>query len=174
VMNLTASYAGSVGSGNQTHTYNINGTFSYVRQSDGAPLVTVRVNGGSTLAVGGTATTWGSAGAMFGSDFAAGSDNGVAYDTSGLELHMIQQGLSPSQYGFSFQNLIEDFSFSMTLVSRAGQQVEIDPNSRLPLSWESEASYSGHVVAIPTPGAAGLMGLTALGAAKRGRRRRTR
>lgn len=172
LVNLTATYSGSIGAGSaQTHVYDLTGTFSFVRASDNFPLVNVAVNSGSRLAIGGTGTSWSSAGSMFGSDAASGGLSGVDYDTLGLQNVMSTSGFPDGAYGFSFVNILEDFGFTLTMTNAGGGPVAIDAGTRLPTApWSAEASYSGHVVGVPAPGAAAGLAVGGLVLARRRRR----
>jgi hypothetical protein len=173
LLDLTATHAGSTGSGSaMTHFYSLTGTFTFVRASDGVPLVTAQVNGGSMLALGGNMDSWNSAGTMFGSDGAAGDPMGVNYQTSGLSAHMQGASVNPSLYGLSNAYIDEDFSFSLTFLNSDGERVALDPQTRLPMSsWEAEASFSGHMIEIPSPTVAGGLALAGMGLMGRRRRR---
>lgn len=173
LVNLTATYSGSIGSGSaQTHVYDLTGSFSFVRASDSAPLVNVAVNSGSRMTIGGTGTSWGSAGSMFGSDAASGGLVGVDYDTFGLIQAMFDAGSNPQPYGLdNFANILEDFGFTLTMTNANGGPVAIDAGTRLPTApWSAEASYSGHVVGVPAPGAAAGLAVGGLMFARRRRR----
>ncbi len=168
VVNLTATYSGSIGVGEQTHVYGVTGSFSFLRAGDNFPLLVVQVNGGSSLTISGTSTTWNSAGSIAGSD-AAGGPSAVDYTDFGMQEHLSGLGIAPGAYGMSFTNIMEDFSFTMTMVNASDGPVGLDAGHLPTGAWEAEASFSGHAVGVPAP-AAGT-GLAVLALASRRRRR---
>lgn len=169
IANLNATYAGSVGVGDQTHVYNVTGTFMFVKASDSSQLLTVTVNAGSTLTIGGTSSSWSSVGSIFGSD-AAGGQPAITYNDLGIQQHLIGLAINPFDYGLWFGNVNEDFGFSMTLVNASGGPVALDANHIPTGVWQSESSFSGHSVGVPTPGAAAGLAVGGLVGFRRRRR----
>lgn len=172
LINLTATHATSIPVlGAEIHTYSVTGTYTFVHPTTGIPLLNVAVNGGSELVVLGTATTWGSAGSINGSD-AAGGANAVNHShTADLLTYAQSIGQGLAGYGFLAAYMQESFGFTLSNANADGGIISLDAMSHLPTtSWGSEASYSSRAVGIPAPGAA-CLGVLAVGLGSRRRRR---
>jgi MYXO-CTERM domain-containing protein len=189
--NLTASYLSSAnifGSLWQ-HTYRVTGSFSFLDAVTGNLLLRADIldNSGGILTVPGGANTWSSVGAVLGADSFPGTA-GIQYTaTSDLVTAMggaaaaamynivipsgntQQVSVGPDDFGFDLTVLNVPAAGSQTPVP--GAQVALNPQTFLPTqAWASESSFSGSAVGgIPTPGAAALMGLGGLVAARRRR-----
>lgn len=171
VIDLTATHVASTPIGSAfSHVYSITGSYAFVHPSTGVPLLQVQINpGSSNLTISGAASSWGSAGSIFGSDAAAGGANGVNYTDTGFAAYMSSLGFNPTLYGLS-GFAMEDFAFTMTNANAGGGSVALDSISHLPTTaWSSEASHSGHSL-VPAPGAAGLLGAAAVAGTRRRRR----
>lgn len=171
------------------HNYQVTGTFSFLDAVSGATLLTATVGTANSPAIltvpGPNASTWSTSGAVLGSD----SFNVVTYTAFPALVTAINAlgGPTAAQYGINIPagstsvDSIgpDDFGFTLTTINVntavppstvLGPAVALGAN-KVPLqNWASEGSYSGSAVGgIPTPGAAGLLGLGLLVGARRRR-----
>ena len=172
------------------HSYQVTGSFSFLDAVSGATLLSASVgtaNNPALLTVPGpNASTWSTSGAVLGSD----SFNVVTYTAFPALVTAINAlgGPTALQYGIEIPTGAasadsvgpnDDFGFTLTTINvntsnppstGIGSNVALGAN-KVPLqNWASEGSYSGSAVdGIPTPGAAGLLGLGILVAARRRR-----
>lgn len=140
-----------------THSYALNGSFSF--SQGGSNLLTCTITDGALVALGGAAT-WGSTDTILGSD----NPGSVAYTWLGADL--------PAYGVFNGTSVgTDDAAFTLTFLQNAlGSGAALNPANMLPGgNWTSEGSFSGTAFFIPAPGSLSLLGLTALAA---GRRRR--
>lgn len=162
-----------------THTYGVIGFFEFRQQGTGNLLVRVDVGGPvpgtpGVMAVPGTRTTWSSTGAVIGSD----SFTNVTYTATDSLVGLLGGAATAAQYGVVIapgQTQVQsatpdDFSFDLTVLNNGtlGADVALDSNFRPTTGFFSEGSYSGFTN-IPTPGAAAMLGLGTLLAARRRR-----
>ncbi len=174
-VNLTAAYANSQPVGGAfTHVYTVSGQYSFVDPNTSTELMRVTIApGSSNMTVLGSASDWGSAGSIFGSDAAFGGPGGVDWSThAALAAYATSLSIDLAPYGLTSPGYVnEDFGFTMTLLGSGPGPVSIDPTTRLPLAnWGSEASHSSHATPVPAPMSAAAMGLAALAAVRRRRR----
>lgn len=160
------------------HSYSVtNGpgssfAFRFNDLTTGQTLLTASLDAGSqgVFSVVGTNSSWGTAGAIRGSDSFAT----VTWTaTQALVNKLLAMGVNPAAYGIFAGSSVspDDFGFDLTaLLSVTGGGVAINSQTHLPTGgWQSEGSFSGSAGAIPTPAAGGL---AALGLILAGRRRR--
>lgn len=160
------------------HTYSItnapgqNFAFRFTDLS-GVELLRASIDSPSqgVFSVPGTASTWSTAGGLRASDTFA-SVTWTA--TQALVNRIIAAGANPLSYGIRADSsvAIDDFAFDLTrLLNPNGGSLAIDSQTKLPTTaWSSEGSFSGTASGgIPTPGAASLMALAGLLAARRRR-----
>lgn len=171
------------------HSYQVTGSFSFLDAVSGATLLTASVGTANSPALltvpGPNATTWSTSGAVLGSD----SFNVVTYTAFPALVTAINAlgGPTAAQYGIQIPTGAasvdsvgpDDFGFTLTTINvntSNPPSTVIGPNvalgaNKVPLqNWASEGSYSGSAVGgIPTPGAASLLGLGVLLAARRRR-----
>jgi hypothetical protein len=171
------------------HNYLVTGSFSFLDAVSGATLLTATIgaNGPAVLSVPGpNANTWSTAGAVLGAD----SFGVVTYTAFPALVNAINAlgGPSAADFGLiipagssSVDSLgPDDFGFDLTVINvpnagapnlPSGINVALGTN-KVPLqNWASEGSYSGSAAGgfIPAPGAAALLGLGGLIAARRRR-----
>jgi hypothetical protein len=140
-----------------THSYALNGTFSF--SQGGTDLLRCTITDGAMVALGGQAT-WGSTDTILGSD----NPGSVEYTWLGADL--------PGYGVFNGASIgIDDAAFTLTFLQSAlGSGVALNPANMLPGDeWTSEGSFSGTAFFIPSPGALALLGIGGLAT---GRRRR--
>lgn len=156
---FTIAHQGStlVAPGIFTHTYSLNGTFTFTGAT--GLLLRVDIEGGAMVALGGQ-NAWGSTDTILGSD-----DPGeVTYTWSGGDL--------PLYNVFNGESIgTDDAAFTLTFLQTAlGAGVGLDPTTRLPTtSWNSEGSFSGTAFFVPAPGASALLALAGMTALRRRR-----
>lgn len=130
-----------------THSYSLNGSFTFSGAS--GPLLKVSITDGAMVALGGR-DTWGSTDTILGSD----NPGSVEYSWLGSDL--------PGYGVFNGTSVgIDDASFTLTFLNSAlGSGVTLDGTTFLPnAEWTSEGSFSGTAFFVPAPGAVGLIGL---------------
>jgi hypothetical protein len=147
-----------VAPGVYTHSYALNGTFSF-RQA-GNDLLRGTITDGAMVALGG-GVSWGSTGTILGSD----DPGSVEYTWLGADL--------PAGYGvFNGTSVgIDDAAFTLTFLQSAlGSGVSLHPITLLPLGeWTSEGSFSGTAFFVPAPGSITLLGAAGLAGSRRRR-----
>ncbi|MBY0262958.1 MAG: hypothetical protein K2Q20_11475 [Phycisphaerales bacterium] len=180
VSNLVATPAASIPdpvfANRFTHVYGVTGSFSFFQQGTGNLLVRVDIAGNtpSVLTVPGSRNAWSSAGAVIGSD----AFTSVTYTATSTLAALLGGASTAAQYGViipsgqsqASSTATDDFSFDLTVINNGtlGSDVALDSNGRPTTSFFSEGSYSGFAN-IPAPGAATLLGLGTLLAARRRR-----
>lgn len=156
------------------HVYAVNGTVRFVNPS--APMqdwVTIsfgsaNAGGGdpARLSVVGPRSSWGSAGAIFGSS----SFGKVTYTASSAFTTLLNglaavNGDTAATYGIATGSTSTntDASFTLTRINQgiaasalSGGNVQVDANDLPTSAWRAESSYSGSAV-IPAPGSAALL-----------------
>jgi hypothetical protein len=153
------------------HSYRVTGTFSF-NDMMGNALLTVNVGPtAGVLNVPGTATTWGTSGAVLGADSYAD----VTYVESSALVTAMGGTSAAAGYGVvaGSSGGPDDFGFTMSVLNSGsvGAGVPIDPTTKAPtMAWRAESSYSGSAF-IPSPGATALIGVAGLLVGLRRRRR---
>ncbi len=156
-----------IGGGFFVHTYHASGFFKFDDFSSGAPVVKVFFEGAIMTAVGGAAS-WGSTGALLGSD----DFTSVTYES---HIHMPAYGLFAGATSIG----PDDFGFDLSVINHSGL-IPYTPHpstngvalgsDMLPLvQWWAESSYSGSAVFVPSPSSMALLGLAGLVAVRRRR-----
>ncbi len=141
-----------------THTYRVNGSFTFLSQT-GIPMLRCTVTEGELTATGG-ALSWYTEAMLH-----AGSTSGIGSATyEWLPDRILGYNVRRAFYGVS------DVEFRLGSVNMGGADVALDPETYLPGgTWVAESSFHGQNREIPAPGAAVVIGL---GALMIGRRRR--
>jgi len=178
--NLTATWANdnNVAGSLWMHTYTVSGTFGFSNPVNGDQYLKVTIGSGSpgVFTVPGTQTSWSSTGAVLGADSFAD----VTYTFYPALIAALGGGPSAMTYGISVPNGIsgdstgpDDFAFDLSVMNAGtmGINVMLNPQTHLPTTtWKSESSFSGSATGlVPTPGAAGLLGLAGLATLRRRR-----
>ena len=161
------------------YTYDlVQGGVTFVDNATGNILLTASLSNGLVAAIGnGTVTPNGVTGARWGS-----TDTIQVNDDAGSAVYRWFGPDLPSYSLFSGSDSVgpDDLGFTLTVINTDGRRplpasaprgVALDSLTFLPTSeWVSEGSYSGSAYFVPTPGAAALMGVAGLFAARRQRR----
>ena len=147
-----------LGNGSFIHNYSLSGTFSFIDLATNMPLLTATVDGGAFTTLG-DQSNWFSTATMQANDNAFGGS--VQYTWFGASLPGYQ--LEPGQlFG------PDDMAFTLSLLNAGGPGVALGQDRLPAMTWNSEGSFSGST-AIPSPSAAGLVGLAGLAVARRRR-----
>ncbi len=159
-----------------THVYGVTGSFSFFQQGTGNLLVRVDLGGvtPAVLTVPGSRTAWSTAGAIMGSD----TFTDVTYTATSTLVSLLGGAAVAAQYGVVIPGGMsqasstspDDFAFDLTVINNGtiGADVALDSNARPTTAFFSEGSYSGFAN-IPAPGAAAMLGIGTLLAARRRR-----
>ncbi len=160
IADFAISYVESASSieGLYTHTYAVNGTFSFLDLLGNTMLTATVANG--VLSTTGDELSWYAAGTIeAGPRFETGS---VVYEW--FPPPILGYGLRTGTYEAS------DVEFSLVSMNMAGTDVALDRETHLPMrNWSSEASFHGQNDTIPAPGGAVIAGLCGLLALRRRR-----
>ncbi|MBC7771893.1 MAG: hypothetical protein H7210_05320 [Pyrinomonadaceae bacterium] len=158
---FTIQYVTSIAfAGGFIHTYQLDGTFTFLDATTNLPLLSCAVSNGAMTALGGR-DSWYTTSTLQVSDNPSGGS--VAYTWFG-----------PNTPAYDLLNGVsigpDDMSFTLTVINNAGGTGVPLGQDHLPsVPWQSEGSYSGSAHYIPSPSAAGLLALAGLSL---GRRRR--